>query len=391
MANQDDKTLLIDSKTGNGVEGTWTDYQGEEHSYEFDGAYSSLQDGAFIGFIENEDGNYLSALFDGSTAEPIYSLNSPVYMTDYRDDLIIARSDDRYYLLPAHSDYGTEHRLGYSADDYDMIRSSYGTVFCGYNKYSGDLHAFSWTFDTKALIDTMNSDAWESLENEADLDRNIYTYNDGKVYIWPNAANKEGWVRATVDYDVVENDGTLSVGDSTSGYFNIKTNEFVETPDGNVSCSYFTDDNGCNVCTVTDSRAALAVDETGGGGSVYRIFDLSTGDYVSEERYLTIGSFGYHTLVLVENEDEKWGYINDGDASAASDWYDDATDFCNGYAIVTENGKARLIDENLQTVSEEFDAESASTVADYVTFSDLNGKSVFFINDGEKVHFATVE
>lgn len=65
---------------------------------------------------------------------------------------------------------------------------------------------------------------------------------------------------------------------------------------------------------------------------------------------------------LVGNDD-KWGYISIATGKELA-MFDDASNFSNGYAIVTINGKGHIIDSAFNMVSDEFPCDSASTMGD---------------------------
>ena len=112
---------------------------------------------------------------------------------------------------------------------------------------------------------------------------------------------------------------------------------------------------------------------------------------MSKASTLSNDEIAYHDLLLVENTDEKWGYIKYDDLSHTGEWYDDASAFCNGYAVVIKDGKGWIINEKFEKVSDEFEAESAYAIHDYITTSDLNGESVFFVKQGGEYHKLTID
>ncbi|MBE6901232.1 MAG: WG repeat-containing protein [Ruminococcaceae bacterium] len=68
----------------------------------------------------------------------------------------------------------------------------------------------------------------------------------------------------------------------------------------------------------------------------------------------------------------KWGFISI-DTGEEVLIADDASDFNNGYAVVTNNGKGHIVDKDFNIVSEEFDCTSASVSGEY-----------FVVKQGEK-------
>lgn len=75
----------------------------------------------------------------------------------------------------------------------------------------------------------------------------------------------------------------------------------------------------------------------------------------------------------------KWGFISI-DTGEEVVLADDASDFNNGYAVVTNNGKGHIVDKDFNIVSEEFDCTSASVTGKY-----------FVVKQGEKTILLEVE
>lgn len=97
--------------------------------------------------------------------------------------------------------------------------------------------------------------------------------------------------------------------------------------------------------TEEEEHALFGYNETGDG--IVQLSDWY--DYLSWDE-------GKYSLV---EKNEKWGYI-DSDGKEVK-MYDDASPFVNGYAMVTTNGKAIIVDEDFNQLSEEFEADSVSS------------------------------
>ena len=63
------------------------------------------------------------------------------------------------------------------------------------------------------------------------------------------------------------------------------------------------------------------------------------------------------------NKNGKWGYISLETGKEIA-MFDDASDFSNGYAVVTTNGVGHIIDKDFNVVSEDFPCDSASLARD---------------------------
>lgn len=66
---------------------------------------------------------------------------------------------------------------------------------------------------------------------------------------------------------------------------------------------------------------------------------------------------------LLVGKDDKWGFVS-VDTGKELAMYDDASNFSNGYAVVTNNGKGCIIDSEFNVVSDEFPCTRASILGD---------------------------
>ena len=82
---------------------------------------------------------------------------------------------------------------------------------------------------------------------------------------------------------------------------------------------------------------------------------------------------GYYLV----SDDEKWGYMNNDGQILRT--YDDASNFKGGYAIVVNDGKGVIIDEDFESASEEFECDSASVFGDYFRLQKGNTYSLLAI------------
>ncbi|MGN1423218.1 MAG: WG repeat-containing protein [Oscillospiraceae bacterium] len=108
-----------------------------------------------------------------------------------------------------------------------------------------------------------------------------------------------------------------------------------------------------------DEKTGKAVMKyTNDGEYAYQLADLSKGGEAVSGFYKDMSSIDGE-LYLVQTADDKWGYINsDGELLKT---FDDAGNFAGKFAPVVKDGKAFLINKNMQRVSEKIDAEAVST------------------------------
>jgi len=195
-------------------------------------------------------------------------------------------------------------------------------------------------------------------------------YTEDGNYIQPfsgnNCVNPDGWIGANqIAPDTLE---MLS-----AGFYNINTQEFVAAPyDG---FNYFSTYgyNGERY-VVADHYVDICENIDGESTERQRIFDLNKGDFIGDEYMsITLGDFLENKYILVENFDEKWGYC-DHDMNPVSGFWDDATNFQNGYALINIDGMEYVINEDFEIVSETgFEAEVASGYSNTFGYSFAKG------------------
>lgn len=95
----------------------------------------------------------------------------------------------------------------------------------------------------------------------------------------------------------------------------------------------------------------------------HRIFNVNTGEDLTEEGYgsVSFADFDHETYILVsdvaeEGEENRWTFI-DQEGKEIGTWYDDASNFRNGYALVVTDGVAHIINEELEICSEDIEGE----------------------------------
>ncbi len=110
---------------------------------------------------------------------------------------------------------------------------------------------------------------------------------------------------------------------------------------------------------------------------------------VKKQQPLTKNSYSYMTtedgnLFLVTDDKNNCGFIN-AKGKELTMSLDSATNFRNGYALVTQNGKSYFIDNNMNRVSEKFDGSAISDLGDGVYQYKENDKYYLVaLKDSEK-------
>lgn len=172
---------------------------------------------------------------------------------------------------------------------------------------------------------------------------------------------------------VLTNHGPINV----ATILNTNTNETyqiraVETSDGGLYSNF-------ELGAVYNTKAIVSGNVN--GDRKYALVDLNQTPSREEETmpYITALSKTYKSMstndgetYLVKTEDDKWGYIDANGKELAT--FDNAGAFIGDYAPVVKDGKAYLIDRNMNKVSEAVDGESVWTAADGLYQVTVNGK-----------------
>ena len=377
VVSPDEPKLFLIDYEGNKVPGGAFS---EDIETEWDKASINMQDGCFICRVEREDGTYRSYLIDQDLNVLINFEDPKGYIQEYRDNCWKAfyPGENRVVYYPMDPDNPDLKGVSLSLDEYIW----FAQISNGFYLYRRkNLNSYGdnpfGSFEIMVTGDSLS------------LRGRRYKVNNEDIAFTDNSVSEEGWAAAkTGNWEENAEGGRFSFKDSSFGFYNIKTNKYVPNPPGVKGYDLYMAKNGCGRCPVVNGLAALA--ETT-DPFLYRIFNLYTGEYETEETYRYIG-LRPNGHFPVKNMDEKWGYLDSSDFRHVGEWYDDATSFCNGYALINKNGKEYLINEDLEIVSEGFDGKSAvSAYLDYLDFRSEDKGVVFFMNDGENYHLVKFE
>lgn len=97
------------------------------------------------------------------------------------------------------------------------------------------------------------------------------------------------------------------------------------------------------------------------------------------EWYDYISSLDKDTGTFLVSNNNRWGFIDINGKEIAM--YEDASNFSGGFAVVSENGKARVIDADFQQIGEDFKCESSHSI----------GKGIFAVKNGETYNILNVK
>ena len=225
------------------------------------------------------------------------------------------------------------------------------------------------------------------------------TYEGKPLYLSDfSSPDEDGWIRAGIlNYDLIVENNALGAGPYESwGFYNVNTGEYIKSNDNPFSAyKGFTGKTGAKV-TVHNGLAEVIPDEYYDsykeGDYNFKLFSLKNGDYVSEI-YKDVET-SFNNLWLVKNADEKWRYLDTESMTEVGEWSDDASSFCNGYALLLNEGKLQLVNESLEPIGAavDYSADGVSSIAiDYLDYSDLGDTVLFKVKSGDEWHLVTFE
>lgn len=365
----DNQGTILDSDALMGMENGW------------DMFYPNLEDGTFALIRKLSEDVYDSYIWKSDDMLSVIFLqeNWTLYATDYRDGVVKFESANHegvggYLTFDTH-----EQVLAYEESQTNGSAVNRGRIVVSSKQYM-EGYGLSYLID---IEDVARQDVSPEL-----AEKKTYESDGKSVVFMNNVPNKDGWICCGLNTIITDGD-TINVDEAAweYGFYNIDSGEFV--PDSGNSCAYFADENGCQLITVQNDMAAV-----NGGDSdnpVYSLFDLKKQDKVNDKTYKYVSSgLKSDKYVLVKNMQDELGYIDGTTFEECGQWYEDATDFCNGYALVKTDGKVYLIDEKMQICSEGIEGDDILAQNDSYEYSDLAGKSLFYVKQDGAYHTVTV-
>ena len=395
----DEKYYLIDYE-GNKISSDLIDNSG------WDSVILNCDDGAFIvegsTVYDRELNRLYTNPFMSDATNPLNFQPEATYeVTDYRNGFAIY---SKHYQSPAGEDYGEIDVTTWILDkiEYGMTDREF------FNK--------PVLFDDKIIVnqqeDFIQADdgLWYTYYSAKLYDIDVsydslseagvkLTYEGKPVYLSNSLSpDEDGWIRAGIlNYDLIVENNALGAGPYESwGFYNVNTGEYIKSNDNPFSAyNSFTGKTGAKV-TVHNGLADVIPDEYYDsfkeGDYNFKLFSLKNGDYVSEIYKDILPSF--NKLWAVKNADEKWRYFDTESMTEVGEWNDDASRFCNGYALLLNDGKLQLVNESLEPIGAavDYSADEVSSIAiDYLDYSDLGDTVLFQVKSGDEWHLVTFE
>lgn len=185
-----------------------------------------------------------------------------------------------------------------------------------------------------------------------DREGNQVKYDDSQVYEMIRSysyIDQDGWMMVhCVDDDSWE---VFSVG-----FWNIKDGTYLKIPSEYVAWKL-----GSLGEITTNNYAVLSFDD--GEDRLYGLYSLDKNNFVTPKKYQSINVRDLvNKYALISDAEGKWGYLNMDDYSEVFA-YDDVGSFSKGYAVAVKDGRAIVINQNLEEVAELCnDAASSATL-----------------------------
>lgn len=170
---------------------------------------------------------------------------------------------------------------------------------------------------------------------------------------------KDGSITKIVDNIISYGLGGVEYADGKKAVLSLATDGYVTgvVSVDNKSISQFGFYGGI---TYVDDNRAVGTPFYNSARNGYSLIDLNNSSVLAEG-YKYMGTQD-GKIYLVKTEDDKWGYIDANGKELAI--FDDAGDFKGDFAPVVKDGKAYLIDRNMNKVSEEIAAKGVQSLGE---------------------------
>jgi len=374
MAGDGEKYFLVDTK-GNRVEASAFS---QEIETDWDSYVSKQAQNTFIAQKKNEDGTFNCYIIAADTLEVKCALTNDLgYITSYLETITgnriiktIRPQEEIYDFYELMDDGSLSEGHWYAKDNGNLTYIGTPSVTDGYSVVKAD------SLQT-GLIDIEGNEVMSesflvnySIIDEEGVFNSVKVLSKDGYHLTPfkSTVDSDGWIAATKTMISENGDGTFRLDTFGAVFYNTLTDEAVPIPEENKGLKPLKQYgiNGATNTHTADGYALIKMDEDAEGKDLFKIFDVSKGDFVSDAEYLTVDmwsnydsdiSFLDSNRIFVKHADGTVGFLN----SSFNDLgvsYEHATLFVNGYAIIFDNGLYYVINENFEKVSQGFEAEA---------------------------------
>ena len=236
-----------------------------------------------------------------------------------------------------------EYRRTYRKLDGTEIISVYGCesdLFGAFNK-----QGYAW-FERNAH----NCCPWAFVEIINQQGEVLRSSSDEHYAVANNAwiLDEDGYIM--VDHYVISSDGCyISIG-TEKGVYCGDWHNWIDDDEGKFSLKCAYNNSGSRCCSL-NSLSVLHINDS------YLLFDIEQGKVTAKYSNIVVSESRY---ILVENSNGNWGYIDR--SGTEYEFYEDATSFDDGYAMVKINEMLYIIDENFNIISEGIEGDSAAAL-----------------------------
>lgn len=298
-------------------------------------------DGCFALGVDNGDGTYDYKLYDKDFNEIWSNANYPNYYVDsYNEGVLILAHNEK-----------TENILIDGYQGFVESATLNDEIYSGYQGCSpfanGKTMIYSFCLaDIEGREDLLIN--YVDREGNAGSVRPYFTTN-------PCAMDADGWVAGFPHNSDWSYDGEWVL-------YNTLTEQEVDIARAGTNRMTY-DKAGTVKFVQRDGYTCLMEDDE---AKTWKILSLETGNYVREDEYGYVGlDYLHEGMVMVSLPDDA-GYMYldaNNNFADASEVYEDASDFNNGYAMIHKDGGEYLIDTNFEIISEQIAGDGASNFA----------------------------
>lgn len=215
---------------------------------------------------------------------------------------------------------------------------------------------------------SINREWWDLRDTNFDT-LNLVSEKYGDLAVKGNETiGRDGWLlvayEATAGADYLEN-----------GFFNVLTGQLTPIPEETVGYEYSSKNEDGRTYSF-DNYVFLCESED--DDHTHTLYDLNSGEIKQTGLSYIEKEMNGHTLF---QKGDEWGYLDSDGTILAT--YEDASNFNNGYALVIEDGKTYIINEELKKVAELGEWEGVSaTSTEYRnsgTFFRVNKDGLYYL------------
>lgn len=320
--------------------------------YQYDGYMSNLYDGSFVLTKEVSDDESYDVLFD-KEGNQLFSTESVPYasITSYSDGLL--------QLSASFVDAGWGVRFYNGLNDFSLIEKGYFSKLMDGSAYNNGMIVVMAGSSSGAKFGILDTNGEPVFPQLSFMVNQSYCVSD------------EGYVVGT------------DMQTYSSVVYNVNTGKMYYLDDEIKTWIWDKVIGGGKIVVYGDGYMIVNTNEE--SDNLYAAYHIEQG-FLTDEIYSHIGLFASmenrNKYTLISNEDDsKWSYLDENFREIGT-WYDDATDFYNGFAIIKDSdGLLYFINEQFEKVSEGFEGMGACLYSEIGYFGIKKAEDVWYLVD----------